>query len=85
MERPDRCPNCGSDEITKHTGSYCQDCGEPLYPDKSRHEKMYVFMLKHVAGQWTADLYYKGNIVAAGQDADEAQAMFRATSQLAGK
>lgn len=29
--RPTACPNCGA-PCTSHTGSYCQECGEPLVP-----------------------------------------------------
>lgn len=30
MSRPDCCAHCGSRSIRAHTGSYCQDCREPL-------------------------------------------------------
>ena len=36
MPRPDHCPNCGSGAITAHTGSYCEECGEPLRAEPRR-------------------------------------------------
>lgn len=30
MARPDHCPNCGNGDVSRHTGSYCEECGEPL-------------------------------------------------------
>lgn len=32
-ERPDLCPRCGA-STTAHTGTYCQECGEPLTKDE---------------------------------------------------
>jgi predicted amidophosphoribosyltransferase len=29
MPRPRNCPNCGR-SCSQHTGTYCQECGEPL-------------------------------------------------------
>lgn len=38
MSRPDLCPNCGA-STTAHTGSYCQECGEPLVQRPKRNAR----------------------------------------------
>jgi hypothetical protein len=40
MSRPDSCPHCGSRGIRAHTGTYCQECGEPLTPPPSPHHEL---------------------------------------------
>lgn len=32
MSRPDHCSNCGA-SARSHTGSYCQECGQSLFPE----------------------------------------------------
>jgi endogenous inhibitor of DNA gyrase (YacG/DUF329 family) len=29
------CPHCGSRAGRAHTGTYCQECGEPLVPERA--------------------------------------------------
>lgn len=36
MKRPTHCPNCMR-SCTAHTGTYCQECGEPLVQEPRRN------------------------------------------------
>jgi len=46
QSRPDYCHNCGSSDVKSHTGSYCEECGEPLFRGNSG-ETMTKWLQKH--------------------------------------
>lgn len=47
MSRPDACPRCGR-SCTAHTGSYCHECGEPLFDQDptASAEDVVVYIVK---------------------------------------